>query len=54
MRYSLLPVILLLVLLPVGISAQDYYSMDEGGNVRQSRRNKGDRWMLKGTPTGQG
>ena len=41
MRYHLLPVILLL-LLPLGISAQDYYSMDEGGNVRQSSRNKKD------------
>ena len=42
MRYSLLPVILLLVLLPLGSSAQEYYSMDEGGNVRQGNRNKGD------------
>lgn len=42
MRHTLLPVILLLVLLPLGISAQEYYSMDEGGNVRQGSRHKGD------------
>ena len=42
MRYSLLSLIFLLVLLPISTSAQEYYSMDEGGRISQNKRNKGD------------
>ena len=37
MRINLLYVILLLVLLPLGISAQEYYSMDAGGNLSRNK-----------------
>ena len=42
MRNQLLTVLLLLVLLPMGVSAQEYYSMDAGGNLSQRNKNKGD------------
>ena len=42
MKNHLLYVILLLVLLPIAASAQEYYSMDSGGTVSQRRKGSGD------------